>query len=72
MVYASECVPSCLSFAHMGSVDAISENVFLLVLTAGIKIIFTAATFGMMIPAGIFLPTIAIGACLGRAMGLVV
>jgi chloride channel 3/4/5 len=64
------------------------ENVFLLILTATIKIVLTAWTFGMMvslylrmacihskklflkIPAGIFLPTIAIGACLGRAVGL--
>lgn len=63
------------------------ENVFLLLVTAGIKVAFTALTFGMMVskcnatqsihvdmaiqvPAGIFLPTIAIGASLGRAVGL--
>jgi chloride channel 3/4/5 len=62
------------------------ENVFLLVLTGVVKIGFTAWTFGMMVrlipwlqqgdndrtqvPAGIFLPTIAIGAALGRAVGL--
>lgn len=49
---------------------AMWENVFLLVLTAIVKLGLTAWTFGMMIPAGIFLPTIAIGACLGRAVGL--
>ncbi|KJA28132.1 hypothetical protein HYPSUDRAFT_34482 [Hypholoma sublateritium FD-334 SS-4] len=47
------------------------ENVFLLCLTAILKIVLTAWTFGMMVPAGIFLPTIGIGACLGRAMGLI-
>jgi len=67
------------------------ENVFLLCLTAILKIVLTAWTFGLMVfslfnlvmehhstdtlplqvPAGIFLPTIAIGACLGRAMGLI-
>ena len=63
------------------------ENVFLLLVTAGMKEAFTAWTFGMMVkkrnavqsisadiiiqvPAGIFLPTIAIGASLGRAVGL--
>lgn len=63
------------------------ENVFLLLVTAGMKVAFTAWTFGMMVrkwntaqsipidmviqvPAGIFLPTIAIGASLGRAVGL--
>jgi chloride channel 3/4/5 len=34
------------------------------------KLLFTAWTFGMMIPAGIFLPSITIGACIGRAVGL--
>ncbi|KAL6309304.1 chloride channel [Sparassis latifolia] len=50
---------------------AISANVFLLILTALIKVALTSWTFGMMVPAGIFLPTIAIGACLGRAVGLI-
>ena len=62
-------------------------NVFLLILTALTKVALTAWTFGMMVclyrhtvlcahqcvqvPAGIFLPTIAIGACMGRAVGLI-
>lgn len=50
--------------------SAVWENVFLLVLTAAVKFGLTAWTFGMMVPAGIFLPTIAIGASLGRAVGL--
>ncbi|KAF8889352.1 Cl-channel protein [Infundibulicybe gibba] len=54
---------SYLPYRHVG-------NIFLLILTAALKIALTAWTFGMMIPAGIFLPTIAIGACLGRAVGL--
>lgn len=32
----------------------------------------TAATFGMRVPAGIFLPSIAIGSCIGRAVGMLV
>ncbi|KAL1745857.1 chloride channel [Schizophyllum fasciatum] len=50
---------------------ALWENVFLLSLTAAIKLVLTSWTFGMMVPAGIFMPTIAIGACLGRVMGLI-
>jgi len=46
------------------------ENVFLLVLTGAVKIGLTAWTFGMMVPAGIFLPTITIGATFGRVVGL--
>jgi len=53
------------------SPTATRENVFLLILTAILKIVLTSWTFGMMIPAGIFLPTIGIGACLDRAMGLI-
>ncbi|OJT09778.1 H(+)/Cl(-) exchange transporter 3 [Trametes pubescens] len=51
--------------------SAIWANVFLLTLTALAKVGFTAWTFGMMVPAGIFLPTITIGASLGRAVGLI-
>jgi len=54
------------------SPNALIENIFLLILTAAIKIGLTAWTFGMMVPAGIFLPTIAIGASLGRAVGMFV
>jgi len=50
--------------------EAVSENIFLLMTTAIIKVVLTAWAFGMMVPAGIFLPTIATGACVGRAFGL--
>ncbi|KIY43083.1 Cl-channel protein [Fistulina hepatica ATCC 64428] len=65
-----ECDPAKGDYHGLCNPSAIWENVFLLLLTAGIKLVLTAWTFGMMIPAGIFLPTIAIGACLGRAVGL--
>ncbi|KZS94576.1 Cl-channel protein [Sistotremastrum niveocremeum HHB9708] len=67
-----ECDASKGDYHGLCNLDAISETVFLLLLTAALKIVFTIVTFGMMIPAGIFLPTIAIGACLGRAVGLIV
>ncbi|KAI0352159.1 hypothetical protein OH77DRAFT_1428938 [Trametes cingulata] len=66
-----ECDPVKGDYHGLCNPSAIWANVFLLILTALVKIGFTAWTFGMMIPAGIFLPTIAIGACLGRAVGLI-
>ncbi|BGP01071.1 Anion/proton exchange transporter GEF1 [Rhodotorula toruloides] len=48
-----------------------SSIVFLLLLTAFAKTLLTAVTFGASIPAGIFLPSLTIGACAGRAVGLV-
>ncbi|KAJ7272542.1 Cl-channel protein [Mycena haematopus] len=65
-----ECDSTKIDYHGLCNPTAMWENVFLLVLTAAIKVLLTAWTFGMMIPAGIFLPTIAIGACLGRAVGL--
>ncbi|KAJ7626366.1 Cl-channel protein [Mycena polygramma] len=65
-----ECDPAKIDYHGLCNPTAMWENVFLLILTAAIKILLTAWTFGMMVPAGIFLPTIAIGACLGRAVGL--
>ena len=64
-------------------------NIILLLMTAALKIVLTAWTFGIQVwhqimrfelhspfsiqvPAGIFLPSIAIGASLGRAVGLLV
>ncbi|KNZ72656.1 H(+)/Cl(-) exchange transporter 3 [Termitomyces sp. J132] len=65
-----ECDSTKPDYHGLCNPTAMWENVFLLILTSTIKIVLTAWTFGMMIPAGIFLPTIAIGACLGRAVGL--
>lgn len=65
-----ECDSTKPDYHGLCNPTAMWENVFLLILTSIIKIGLTAWTFGMMIPAGIFLPTIAIGACLGRAVGL--
>lgn len=46
--------------------------VTLLLITAFAKTLLTAVTFGASIPAGIFLPSLTIGACAGRAVGLIV
>lgn len=66
-----ECDASRGDYHGLCNPTATWANVFLLILTAATKLALTAWTFGMMIPAGIFLPTIAIGACLGRAVGLI-
>ncbi|KAF9453587.1 Cl-channel protein [Macrolepiota fuliginosa MF-IS2] len=66
-----ECDPAKGDYHGLCNPTASGQNIFLLLLTAAMKFFFTAWTFGMMVPAGIFLPTIAIGACLGRAVGLI-
>jgi Voltage gated chloride channel len=55
----------------LGSPNSTLRNVVLLLLTAGIKLLLTAWTFGIQVPAGIFLPSITIGATMGRAVGLI-
>ncbi|TPX75808.1 hypothetical protein CcCBS67573_g02927 [Chytriomyces confervae] len=50
--------------SHQGQV------VILLLFAACIKFFLTALTFGTRIPAGIFTPSIAIGALVGRALGI--
>ncbi|KDE05331.1 hypothetical protein MVLG_04247 [Microbotryum lychnidis-dioicae p1A1 Lamole] len=45
--------------------------VFLLLVTAFSKTLLTAVTFGASLPAGIFMPSLTIGACVGRAVGLI-
>ncbi|TIB92110.1 hypothetical protein E3Q16_00615 [Wallemia mellicola] len=44
-------------------------NVVLLAVAAIFKLCMTAYTFGITVPAGIFLPGLAIGACAGRSLG---
>ena len=44
----------------------------LLLLAAILGFIFASATFGLQIPAGIILPSMAIGALYGRALGIIV
>ena len=46
-------------------------NIFMLFLAATIKFFMTICTFGLHLPAGIFAPMMAIGACVGRGMGII-
>jgi chloride channel 3/4/5 len=48
-----------------------TKPIFLLLLSAVFGALLASATFGLQIPAGIILPSMAIGALYGRAMGLV-
>jgi chloride channel 3/4/5 len=43
----------------------------MLLVTALAKAALTTVTFGLKLPAGVFLPTIAVGASFGRAVGMV-
>lgn len=49
-----------------------SKPIVLLLLSSILGALLASATFGLQIPAGIILPSMAIGALYGRAMGLVV
>ncbi|CAG8565857.1 9338_t:CDS:10 [Diversispora eburnea] len=44
----------------------------LLLIASILKFFITAVTFGLKVPAGVWLPSMAIGACFGRAIGLLV
>ena len=35
-----------------------------------VKALLTVVTFGIRVPAGIFIPTLGVGACFGRIVGL--
>ncbi|KAG8846614.1 hypothetical protein FRB91_000657 [Serendipita sp. 411] len=62
----AECDPNANPFGLCDPHSTL-RNVFLLLLTASVKLLLTAWTFGIQVPAGIFLPSITIGATLGRA-----
>lgn len=53
------------------SSNAVWSTAFLLITTAGLKLALTAWTFGIKVPAGVFLPSLAVGASLGRALGII-
>ncbi|KAG2178631.1 hypothetical protein INT44_001784 [Umbelopsis vinacea] len=68
----SECLPKddneglCAKTA-----SEIPPLVFLLLSTLVIKLFLSIVTFGIRVPGGVFLPSLAIGAIFGRAIGLV-
>ena len=47
-----------------------NDLVYLLSICLLIKIFLTSLTFGIKVPAGIFVPSMVVGACFGRLVGL--
>ncbi|ORX91368.1 hypothetical protein K493DRAFT_286877 [Basidiobolus meristosporus CBS 931.73] len=52
--------------------NTFASNVGLLIVAAILKIVLTVLTFGIQLPAGIFMPSMVVGACCGRALGILV
>ncbi|RPB14014.1 hypothetical protein P167DRAFT_558123 [Morchella conica CCBAS932] len=52
-------------------VDKTAPPIILLLLSSVLGILLASATFGLQVPAGIILPSMAIGALYGRSMGMV-
>lgn len=46
--------------------------IYALLVTLTVKAVLTVITFGIKVPAGIFIPTLGVGACAGRIMGILV
>ena len=78
-VQASELVSTLLSECSQLAEDEVgicktgaasAATILLLVLAAALGFCLAAITFGLQIPAGIILPSMAIGALLGRAVGI--
>ncbi|CAE6475067.1 unnamed protein product [Rhizoctonia solani] len=67
----AECDATKPDYHGLCNASSTWQNIFNLMLTSGFKLGLTAWTFGMKVPAGIFLPTIAIGATMGRAVGII-
>lgn len=53
-----------------GSIDHVWPVVRLILVTMVMKGALTIITFGIKLPAGIFIPTLAVGACAGRILGV--
>ena len=67
-----ECSPKTDDFLSLCTTSASIFSILLLLLSAVLVMALASATFGLQIPAGIILPSMAIGAMYGRAMGMVV
>ncbi|KAG0637845.1 chloride channel [Tuber brumale] len=67
-----ECSPKTDDFLNLCSHGKAAGPILLLLLSALLVMLLASTTFGLQIPAGIILPSMAIGALYGRAMGMVV
>lgn len=50
--------------------SGVHKAIWQLILAMVFKIIMTIFTFGIKVPAGLFIPSMAIGACMGRVLGI--
>lgn len=66
----SECEPGDLSDLCIVDPDRISSVVGAIGTALLVKGCLTIVTFGIKVPAGIFIPTLGVGACAGRILGL--
>ncbi|KAJ3117622.1 glycerol ethanol, ferric requiring protein [Physocladia obscura] len=66
-----ECADIGGDFHGMCANSVQGQVIFLLLFAACIKFFLTVFTFGTKVPAGVFTPSIAVGALVGRAMGIV-
>jgi len=67
-----ECSAQSNDFLGLCHTGQAIKPIILLILSSILGIVLAATTFGLQIPAGIILPSMAIGALYGRAMGMVV
>ncbi|KAG0236911.1 hypothetical protein BGW42_002409 [Actinomortierella wolfii] len=67
-----ECDGPATNYHGLCDDGGVTLRVFSLLTASGIKGVLTIVTFGLAIPAGIFMPSMVIGALFGRALGIVV
>ncbi|KAL7415855.1 chloride channel [Mrakia frigida] len=66
----SECTPESASHLCVSRPEEIGGVVSSILLAMLVKGGLTVITFGIKLPAGVFIPTLAVGACCGRVLGL--
>ncbi|KAK9469885.1 chloride channel [Lipomyces arxii] len=59
------------STSYLCNLDHYGSTIVQLLLTCVIGLIFTAYTFGTSVPSGVLMPSMAIGACYGRIVGII-
>ena len=73
---ASEIISQLFSQCEEGSIsplchiDTAPTEITILVFATVIRLLLTIFTFGVKVPAGLFIPTLAVGASIGHAVGL--
>ncbi|KAG0375205.1 hypothetical protein BGX24_009410 [Mortierella sp. AD032] len=67
-----ECDGGAGNYHGLCDEGGVALRVFSLLSASGVKGVLTILTFGLAIPAGIFMPSMVIGALFGRALGMIV